>query len=89
MPSIGGEQRERVRLEGDIPSAADLPSGCVFHTRCPRYLGAICDDVVPPLVEVEPGHAMACHIPIEELRVLQRHGADRRRARGSTLGPRS
>jgi peptide/nickel transport system ATP-binding protein len=72
MPSIGGEQRERVRLEGDIPSASDVPSGCVFHTRCPRYLGAICDDVVPPLVEVEPGHAMACHIPIEELRVLQR-----------------
>ncbi len=71
VPTIDGEQRERIRLEGDIPSAADPPSGCVFHTRCPRKLGAICESEEPPLVEVEPAHHMRCHIPIEELREMQ------------------
>ena len=71
VPTIDGEQRERIRLEGDIPSAADPPSGCVFHTRCPRKLGPICESDEPPLVEVEPAHHMRCHIPIEELRQLQ------------------
>ena len=71
VPQIGSEQQQRVRLEGEIPSAADPPSGCVFHTRCPRHLGAMCDEQEPPLVEVEPGHMMSCHIPIEELRRLQ------------------
>jgi peptide/nickel transport system ATP-binding protein len=72
VPTVDGGGRERIRLEGDIPSAADPPSGCVFHTRCPRKLGAVCEQEEPPLVDVEPGHAMRCHIPLEELRVLQR-----------------
>ena len=72
VPTIDGAARERIRLEGDIPSAANPPSGCVFHTRCPRRIGAICDDVEPPLVEVEDNHLMRCHIPLEELRTLQR-----------------
>jgi peptide/nickel transport system ATP-binding protein len=71
VPTIDGGGRERIRLEGDIPSAASPPSGCVFHTRCPRKLGAICEQEEPPLVEVESGHLMRCHIPIEELRRLQ------------------
>ena len=71
VPTIDGGGRERIRLEGDIPSAASPPSGCVFHTRCPRKLGAICEETEPPLVEVEDGHHMRCHIPIEELRRLQ------------------
>jgi peptide/nickel transport system ATP-binding protein len=71
VPTIDGEQRERIRLAGDIPSAADPPSGCVFHTRCPRKIGAICETQEPPLAEVEPAHHMRCHIPIEELRALQ------------------
>jgi peptide/nickel transport system ATP-binding protein len=71
VPTIEGEQRERIDLEGDIPSAADPPSGCVFHTRCPRFLGAICVEQEPPLAEVEPEHFMRCHIPIDELRELQ------------------
>jgi peptide/nickel transport system ATP-binding protein len=71
VPDIEGGERPRIRLEGEIPSAADPPSGCVFHTRCPRFLGAICEEEEPPLAEVEPGHFIRCHIPVEELRVLQ------------------
>ena len=71
VPTIDGDGRDRIRLEGDIPSAASPPSGCVFHTRCPRKLGAICEEQEPPLAEVESGHLMRCHIPIEELRQLQ------------------
>ncbi len=71
VPTIDGEPRERIRLEGDIPSAAAPPSGCVFHTRCPRRVGPVCDETEPPLVEVEDGHLMRCHIPLDELRVLQ------------------
>jgi peptide/nickel transport system ATP-binding protein len=71
VPTIDGEERPRIRLEGDIPSAADPPSGCVFHTRCPRRIGEICDTEEPPLAEVEPGHLMRCHIPVDELRRLQ------------------
>ena len=71
VPTIDGGGRDRIRLEGDIPSAAEPPTGCVFHTRCPRFLGPVCVEQEPPLVEAEPGHLMRCHIPIEELRALQ------------------
>jgi peptide/nickel transport system ATP-binding protein len=71
VPTIDGLERQRIKLEGEIPSAANPPSGCVFHTRCPRRVGEICDEVEPPLVEVEQNHLMRCHIPIDELRVLQ------------------
>jgi len=62
---------ERIKLEGEIPSPADPPTGCVFHTRCPRFLGDICVNTEPPLAESEPGHAIRCHIPLDELRRLQ------------------
>jgi peptide/nickel transport system ATP-binding protein len=71
VPTLEGAERPRIRLEGEIPSAADPPSGCVFHTRCPRKWGEICEREDPPLKEVEPGHFLRCHIPLEELRVLQ------------------
>jgi peptide/nickel transport system ATP-binding protein len=71
VPNLEGEERTRIRLEGEIPSAANPPSGCVFHTRCPRFLGEICVQEEPPLAEAEPGHLMRCHIPVEELRRLQ------------------
>jgi peptide/nickel transport system ATP-binding protein len=75
VPSIDGQHRERIRLSGEIPSAADPPSGCVFHTRCPRKLASgICESTEPPLAEVAPGHLMRCHIPIDELRTLQGTG---------------
>jgi peptide/nickel transport system ATP-binding protein len=74
VPTVDGGGRERIKLEGDIPSAAAPPAGCVFHTRCPRALGAVCEETEPPLVEVEAGHLMRCHIPLDELRALQVRG---------------
>jgi peptide/nickel transport system ATP-binding protein len=67
VPTIDGQRRDRVRLEGEIPSAINPPSGCVFHTRCQRCLGAICREQEPPLIESEPGHQIRCHIPASEL----------------------
>ena len=72
VPSLDGQRPDRIRLHGDIPSAADPPGGCVFHTRCPRRLSSgICESTEPPLLEEEPGHLIRCHIPITELRQLQ------------------
>ena len=71
IPSVDGEPTSRIRLEGEIPSPANPPSGCVFHPRCPRVIAGVCEVTEPPLLEVGPGHAMRCHIPIDELRRLQ------------------
>jgi peptide/nickel transport system ATP-binding protein len=72
VPSLDGQRSERIRLHGEVPSAASPPSGCVFHTRCPRRLpSGICESADPPLREVEPGHLMSCHIPLDQLRELQ------------------
>ena len=71
VPSLDDSHKERIRLEGEIPSAANPPSGCVFHTRCQRKIGAICETTEPELREEEPGHGIRCHIPLAELRTLQ------------------
>jgi len=77
VPTIDGVPPTRIRLSGEIPSTASPPPGCVFHTRCPRVLDSgICERAEPPLVEVEPGHLMRCHIGVEELRRLQAPAAD-------------
>ena len=74
VPSLDGERPSRIRLTGEIPSAADPPSGCVFHTRCPRRLPTgICESTEPPLLEEETGHLIRCHIPLSELRTIQRN----------------
>ena len=72
VPSLDGQRPDRIRLSGEIPSAADPPAGCVFHTRCPRKLDTgICESTEPPLLEGEAGHLIRCHIPITELRTIQ------------------
>jgi peptide/nickel transport system ATP-binding protein len=76
VPTIDGGGRHRIKLEGDVPSAAEPPPGCVFHTRCPRKVGEVCETTEPPLVEVEPNHALRCHIPLEELRRLQANASE-------------
>jgi len=67
-PSAGG----RLRLHGEIPSALNAPSGCVFHTRCPRKLGPVCEQQEPALNATPDGHAIRCHIEPAELARLQR-----------------
>ena len=52
-------KRQRVVLEGDVPSPINPPRGCRFHTRCP-YMIEACKQIVPPLVEVKPSHFAAC-----------------------------
>ena len=71
VPAIDGQTRDRVRLKGEIPSAINPPSGCVFHTRCPRNLGEICRSQEPPLIPSEAGHEIRCHIPAAELGRLE------------------
>ncbi|MDX6748481.1 dipeptide ABC transporter ATP-binding protein [Geminicoccaceae bacterium 1502E] len=56
-----GAGRERVILQGEVPSPINPPSGCHFHTRCP-FAVAECRAVDPPLREVAPGHKAACHL---------------------------
>ncbi|MDP1878604.1 MAG: ATP-binding cassette domain-containing protein [Actinomycetota bacterium] len=57
--------RERIVLQGDLPSPINLPSGCVFHTRCFRAQDR-CRVEVPQLLELLPGHQVACHYPVTE-----------------------
>ena len=54
--------RERLILEGDVPSPIDPPSGCHFHTRCP-WSTDVCHTDDPVLRELEAGHVAACHHP--------------------------
>ena len=82
VPTIDGGGRERIRLQGEIPSAAEPPSGCVFHTRCPRKLGVICELEEPPLVDAGAGHLMRCHIPVADLRQLQANSDEHSRPLG-------
>ncbi len=77
VPTVGPQtQRERIHLEGEIPSPSNIPSGCRFHTRCPRFLGAICVNQEPPWQVGENGHRIYCHIPLAELRTVQRPAFD-------------
>ena len=71
VPTLDDTDRLRIRLEGEIPSAADPPTGCPFQTRCPRKIGEICETTEPELRQEEAGHGIRCHIPLAELRRLQ------------------
>jgi peptide/nickel transport system ATP-binding protein len=64
--------QQPIRLEGDVPSQIDVPGGCPFHPRCPRYLGDICREQTPPWRETEQGDRIFCHIPLADLTVQQR-----------------
>jgi len=57
------QKRERIVLEGDVPSPIDPPPGCPFHPRC-RYATEICSQVQPPLTDYGNGHLAACHHPL-------------------------
>jgi peptide/nickel transport system ATP-binding protein len=76
IPDPDVEQKE-LRLSGNVPSALDPPSGCRFHTRCPRRQemlpdeGKICEQETPPWRTSSRGHRILCHIPLEELEKME------------------
>jgi peptide/nickel transport system ATP-binding protein len=85
------EQRERIVLQGDVPSPISPPSGCRFHPRC-RYMTDICREVEPPLTDYGHGHLAACHHPLNvdketlaQVEVSRRHTPE---AADETVTPR-
>jgi oligopeptide/dipeptide ABC transporter ATP-binding protein len=62
-------RRERIILEGSVPSPIDPPSGCRFHTRCFAKIGAICEQEEPQFSPVGEGHRAACHLLLVHDRV--------------------
>ena len=66
------KERKSTLLQGDLPSPANPPSGCRFHTRCSRCQ-EICGQQVPEWREVRPGHFVACHFPIEKGKGILTH----------------
>jgi oligopeptide transport system ATP-binding protein len=71
--------RERIVLEGDVPSPVNPPSGCRFHPRC-RYATEVCTQLEPPLVDYGNGHLAACHHPLNvDKETLARATVDERR----------
>ncbi len=63
--------KREIVLEGNLPSVLNPPKGCPFSTRCHRKIGKICDDERPPVQMASDGHAIACHIPVDELRQVE------------------
>jgi len=78
IPQIDPEAvRDHIRLEGEVPNQVNVPAGCPFHPRCPRYaqlkdsLGSLCQTQRPPWQETGSGKRIFCHIPTSELKKLQ------------------
>ena len=83
VPSIDGDERVRIPLKGEIPSPANPPCGCVFHTRCHRVVMGLCDVIDPEVIELAPGP----HVEVPpHRRAAQRATGDRpRRSRSAGL----
>ena len=67
-------EKTHIVLEGDIPSAMNPPSGCPFQTRCrwkDKVKGGLCDKEVPPMRNLASGHQIKCHLPSEQLDVME------------------
>jgi peptide/nickel transport system ATP-binding protein len=66
----GTAERSRIALRSDAPVGGEA-TGCPFSGRCPRRIGHVCDEVVPPVQTGLAGHRVVCHIPLEELAATQ------------------
>jgi peptide/nickel transport system ATP-binding protein len=60
-------QHERIPLRDGALHVASATTGCCFHTRCPRKIGAVCEVDTPPVVEPREGHRIRCHLPLDVL----------------------
>jgi len=58
----GGQKARLQAIEGMVPDPYSVLPGCTFHPRCPQRIGGVCDRYEPVLVQVEPGHAVKCHL---------------------------
>ncbi len=68
IPDVERASRfQRIRLRGDAVEQDRSVRGCRFQHRCPRKIGAICENETPPVIEPSPGHRIACHIPLGNL----------------------
>ena len=61
-PDQANRLRERQVIPGEPPSPANMPTGCPFHPRCPRFMPGLCETRKPALREVKPGHLVACFL---------------------------
>jgi oligopeptide/dipeptide ABC transporter ATP-binding protein len=61
-PDPANRLRQRPVVGGEPPDAGDLPTGCAFAPRCPVAIAGTCERVVPPLIELDGGHQVACHL---------------------------
>ncbi len=66
IPGTGEGTKNRIILQGEVPSPQNPPTGCHFHTRCPKAC-PICSKEVPRMREILPGHFAACHLYDEKI----------------------
>ncbi len=66
IPNLASKSRRLEPIEGNVPSADRLPTGCPFHTRCTEKVGDICQQRMPARVELSVGHAVSCFRYTEE-----------------------
>jgi peptide/nickel transport system ATP-binding protein len=67
-------RRARIIVEGNQPNRSVTSKGCPFQSRCPRKVGAVCEETPPPMQQGGSGHRIACHISLSELLRLQTAG---------------
>ncbi|MEZ5777918.1 MAG: ABC transporter ATP-binding protein [Paracoccaceae bacterium] len=67
LPKLDDLEAPLTPVAGDIPSPLERPAGCVFHTRCPKFIGDICKTRLPHDVKTDPTHRVACHLYTEEV----------------------
>jgi oligopeptide/dipeptide ABC transporter ATP-binding protein len=85
FPDIADRGRALISIPGTPPNLVAPPVGCRFHARCP-FATSLCADAVPPLVEVAPGHAVACH-HVDQAEGFRERAADPATWRNDTPGP--
>jgi len=63
IPKLGKGSRQRIEpISGSVPSPYEMPSGCLFHPRCPRFIPGVCDKKEPPFIEIGESHKVSCFL---------------------------